>query len=328
MSAFASTTSAPTSTPRLLLIALLSVLSLTISITNNRVCCQQTSSVGVNQHSFTQDTYKLTGNPTVSQTLASQHLYPKPRPPSIQPKQHHYSYEVNGKPHLLLPPFNNMKDRRAAYAGYLEEGVTAAGSSSQQALPRLPAPPRPLVPAPIIIHPPPPQPPLPLPLPMPAPPSTQIASDEFEDASSTQDYNLIEGKQYHESVSSRCLRSTILADPSVVEPSFVFVKPFSEVKLNATANLATIKQLTHFDIHSKTVILIHGFTQSYPETDWLRRVRALFEMHTHLKKFNLIILDWKTGASNPYPRYVLLFVTMFLFLTTTIEYLLGLYILL
>lgn len=115
-------------------------------------------------------------------------------------------------------------------------------------------------------------------------------------------YNTIEGKRFVEHDTSRCTASTIVPDSKVFEPSFVFIKPQSEVRLNATAPIDVLRVATHFDPSQPTVILVHGYTQSYPDTEWLRRVRALFEMHSQLINYNLIIMDWSTAAQSPYQR--------------------------
>lgn len=112
---------------------------------------------------------------------------------------------------------------------------------------------------------------------------------------------VIDHKRFVESVTTRCLASTILEDPDSVEPSFIIIKPNSEMRINATAPLELI-QLAGFEPSKPTTLIVHGFTQSYPNTDWLRRVRALFEVNSFISKRNLIIMDWGVASHGSYSQ--------------------------
>uniref|UniRef100_A0A6G1SLC1 Phospholipase A1 member A n=1 Tax=Aceria tosichella TaxID=561515 RepID=A0A6G1SLC1_9ACAR len=112
---------------------------------------------------------------------------------------------------------------------------------------------------------------------------------------------VIDNKRFIESYSSRCMASTLLEDPDSVEPNFVVIRERSEVRVNATAPIKLI-QATGFEPRQPTHIFVHGFTQSYPDTDWLRKTRALFEMHSLVGKENLIIMDWGVGSQGSYQQ--------------------------
>jgi len=112
---------------------------------------------------------------------------------------------------------------------------------------------------------------------------------------------VIENKRFVEAVSTRCFASTILEDPASVEPSFIIIKPTSEIRLNATAPLELI-QMAGFEPNKRTTILVHGFTQSYPSTTWLRRVRALYEQNSLIPHYNLIIMDWGVASHGSYAQ--------------------------
>lgn len=112
---------------------------------------------------------------------------------------------------------------------------------------------------------------------------------------------VIDNKRFIEAFSMRCFSSTVLEDPSTIEPQFVIIRPKSEVRVNATASLAEIRR-TGFEPQKQTKVLVHGFTQSYPNTTWLRKVRALFELHGHLQHYNLIIMDWGVASHGSYAQ--------------------------
>jgi len=112
---------------------------------------------------------------------------------------------------------------------------------------------------------------------------------------------VIDHKRFVEPYSTRCLSSTVLEDPDLFEPSFVIVKPGSERRLNATAPTELIR-MAGFEAHKRTTIFIHGFTQSYPDSDWLRKIRALFERHSLVGGHNLIIMDWGVASHGSYSQ--------------------------
>lgn len=128
------------------------------------------------------------------------------------------------------------------------------------------------------------------------PPSESYVPNEGEDLRRSY---VIEDKRFVEAVSNRCMASTILDDPLEVEPSFVLIKPQSEIRLNATAPKELILG-AGFEPDKRSFIIVHGFTQSYPSTGWLRKTRALFEMHTLLPRYNLIIMDWGKASQESY----------------------------
>lgn len=111
--------------------------------------------------------------------------------------------------------------------------------------------------------------------------------------------NVIERRRFVESVSSRCMTSTVMEDPMSLEPSFVLVRPTGETRLPATSSAARL-MAAGYEPHKPTVLLIHGFTQSYPDTAWLRHTRALFERHQRLAHCNLFIMDWSPASKNAY----------------------------
>lgn len=121
---------------------------------------------------------------------------------------------------------------------------------------------------------------------------------------STQDLEasyIIDNRRYVEAAPTRCYASTILEDPDAVEPAFVIITRTAEVRLNATAPLELVSR-SGFDPKKRTTILVHGFTQSYPNTEWLRKTRALFEIHSLVGRQNLIIMDWGTAAQGSYAQ--------------------------
>lgn len=115
---------------------------------------------------------------------------------------------------------------------------------------------------------------------------------------------VIDNKRFSEVLASRCFTSTILAQPELLEPSFVIAKPNREVRLNATASHNSILQ-GGYQPQKRTVIFVHGFTQSYPETDWMRNMRSLFVRLHKTDTYNLIFMDWGKAAKNPFFRYPL-----------------------
>lgn len=134
---------------------------------------------------------------------------------------------------------------------------------------------------------------------------------------------IIDSKRFVEAVSTRCLASTILENPSAVEPSFIIVRPTSEVRLNATIPTEFIR-LAGYEAQKPTTIIIHGFTQSYPSTGWLRKVRALYEIHSLVPKHNLIIMDWGKASQGSYAQVAAMVSGMGSFLANFIMKLLDL----
>lgn len=112
---------------------------------------------------------------------------------------------------------------------------------------------------------------------------------------------VIDHKRFVEPYSSRCFASTLLEDPDQVEPDFVLVRAGSEQRLNATAPLAAIRA-AGFEPNLATTVLVHGFTQSYPETEWLRKARALFESNGLVARENLLIMDWGAASKGSYAQ--------------------------
>lgn len=112
---------------------------------------------------------------------------------------------------------------------------------------------------------------------------------------------VIDNKRFVEAVPTRCFASTILEDPKAVEPEFVIIKPTHEIRLGATTSLDNIMR-AGFEPNKRTTIFVHGFTQSYPNTTWLRRSRALFEVNQHVGRQNLIIMDWGRASQGPFSQ--------------------------
>lgn len=112
---------------------------------------------------------------------------------------------------------------------------------------------------------------------------------------------VIEDKRFVEAVPTRCFASTILDNPKAVQPEFVIIKPTHELRLNATDSLEAIKA-AGFEPQKRTTILVHGFTQSYPNTTWLRRSRALFEVNHYVARHNLFIMDWGRSSQGPFSQ--------------------------
>lgn len=134
---------------------------------------------------------------------------------------------------------------------------------------------------------------------------------------------IIDNKRFVEAFPTRCLASTILENPSAVEPSFIIVRPNSEIRLNATIPTEFIR-LAGFEAQKPTTIIIHGFTQSYPSTGWLRKVRALYEIHSLVPKHNLIIMDWGKASQGSYAQVAAMVSGMGSFLANFIMKLLDL----
>lgn len=131
-------------------------------------------------------------------------------------------------------------------------------------------------------------------------PSDSFDQELYHNGTSTAS-NVIEHKRFVESVSSRCMASTILEDPMVMEPTFIVIRPHGETRLRATSHPSRILA-AGYEPHRPTILLIHGYTQSYPDTTWLRQSRALFERHQRLADFNLIIMDWSAAAGGSYAQ--------------------------
>lgn len=130
--------------------------------------------------------------------------------------------------------------------------------------------------------------------------SFETANPNHRQAVSQTSY-VIDNKRFVESYSSRCMASTLLEDPDSVEPNFVVITSRWERRVNATAPIEAIRA-TGYEPSLPTYIFVHGFTQSYPDTDWLRRTRALFEKHSLIGKQNLIFMDWGTAAQGSYSQ--------------------------
>ena len=113
--------------------------------------------------------------------------------------------------------------------------------------------------------------------------------------------NIIDHKRFVEAVATRCFASTVLQDPDAIEPQFVVVSRNGEVRVNATESAERILR-SGFEPRKRTTLIIHGFTQSYPNTEWLRRVRALFESNSIVGKQNLIIMDWGGASQGSYAQ--------------------------
>lgn len=112
---------------------------------------------------------------------------------------------------------------------------------------------------------------------------------------------IIDNKRFSELMASRCFTSTIMSQPNMIEPSFTIVKPNGEVRINATGSKEAILE-AGYEPDKRTVIFVHGFTQSFPETDWLKKMLYLFDRLGKLQTYNVIFMDWGKGAKNPFFR--------------------------
>lgn len=124
---------------------------------------------------------------------------------------------------------------------------------------------------------------------------------ESYDSSNQEVSYVIDHKRFIEAYPTRCMTSTFLDDPAAVEPSFSLIKPSREIRMNATISIDAI-QAAGFEPNKKTVVIIHGFTQSYPETVWLRKTRALFETNAFVGRQNLIIMDYGRASHQSYAQ--------------------------
>lgn len=156
-----------------------------------------------------------------------------------------------------------------------------------------------------------------------------VAPNEFYQGNIDEDVkkksNVIDGKYFIESHKERCLSTTIIEDLYKYEPSFVFIKPNADIRRFASSNLKLM-----FDsgliIHPKarTYIFVHGFTQSYPKTEWLTNVTKLFRLNLHASQHNAIIMDWSEGAGQNYNKAAAITSVMGAYLASFIQKLIDL----
>lgn len=111
----------------------------------------------------------------------------------------------------------------------------------------------------------------------------------------------IENRRFIESVGARCFASTIMEDPKLYEPTFVVIKHGNEMRLLATSDPMEILS-TGFRPELMTYIFVHGFTQSYPKTEWLKRVSSLFVENSLTERDNAIIMDWGFASNQSFSR--------------------------
>lgn len=135
--------------------------------------------------------------------------------------------------------------------------------------------------------------------------------------------NLIDHRRFIESMTTRCFSSTLMDDPSLFEPIFYVFKPGSETRLRASSGLQEIL-VAGFQPKQITYIFVHGFTQSYPDTPWLRHARALFERNLLTDQYNPIIMDWSRGAHQKFSQSAAIVSGMGAYLATFLNKLLEL----
>lgn len=134
------------------------------------------------------------------------------------------------------------------------------------------------------------------------PPYAGYFLDKSKKASSQQEVSyVIDRKRFIEAYPTRCMTSTYFETPYAYEPTFTFIKPSGEITLKATSSPDEILA-AGFEPNKRTIILIHGFSQGYPKTVWLRKTRALFETNAHVGRQNLIIMDFSKASSLSYAK--------------------------
>lgn len=152
-------------------------------------------------------------------------------------------------------------------------------------------------------------------------PSTEYDGNVTEDALYRS--NRIDHKRFIESMSTRCFSSTLMDDPKLFEPSFYLFKPQAETRIRATTNPMEILQ-AGFVPTQVTFIFVHGFTQGYPDTVWLRHARALFERNKLTNEYNSIIMDWSRGSHQTFSQSAAIVSSMGAYLANFLQKLLEL----
>lgn len=131
----------------------------------------------------------------------------------------------------------------------------------------------------------------------------------------------IENNIFIEAEKSRCFANTIVENPKEYEPTFVVFKGTRETRISALATLDEISR-TGLRTDQDVYIFVHGFTQSFPETDWLRNAATLFIENGHTVHDNAIIMDWGPAAKEGFSKAAAMVSAMGSYLSNFIQKLL------
>lgn len=112
---------------------------------------------------------------------------------------------------------------------------------------------------------------------------------------------VIENKRFVEDLTSRCGVNTIPENPMAGEPSFILISPAGDIRIDATAPVDLVKK-AGFDSTKNTIIIVHGYTQSYTFSPYLRQMRVLFDKTDHVGSQNLILMDYSAISWNSYQQ--------------------------
>lgn len=122
---------------------------------------------------------------------------------------------------------------------------------------------------------------------------------QYDPAKHLKQSYVIENKRFVEDLTSRCAANTVPANPMLGEPSFVIISPSGDIRVDATAPADLVKK-AGFDPSKNTIIVVHGYTQSYPFSPYLRRWRVLFDITEHVGDQNLLLMDYSAISWNSY----------------------------
>lgn len=131
----------------------------------------------------------------------------------------------------------------------------------------------------------------------------------------------IENNIFIEAEKSRCFANTVVEDPKIYEPTFVVFKGTTESRISALATPDEIRR-TGLRTDQDVYIFVHGFTQSFPKTDWLRDVATRFVENGHSVHDNAIIMDWGPAANQGFSKAAAMVSAMGSYLSNFIQKLL------
>lgn len=113
---------------------------------------------------------------------------------------------------------------------------------------------------------------------------------------------VIENKRFVEDLMVRCKENIMPKNAMDHEPTFVIANTERpDVRVNGTVPLQAILR-AGFDPHKNTTIHVHGFTQSYPATPYLRRIRQMAAQNHATERENLIFIDYGKSVTSGYAK--------------------------
>lgn len=113
---------------------------------------------------------------------------------------------------------------------------------------------------------------------------------------------VIENKRFVEDLTVRCKEQIMPKNAMDHEPTFVVANTERpDVRIKGTVPPRAIVE-AGFNPHKNTTIHVHGFTQSYPATPYLRRIRQMAAQNRATDRENLIFMDYGKSVTSGYAK--------------------------